>query len=121
MNDRSDVYAYGMLLYEIFSGNVRAFIPSSRLSCTPVSQISMCEIYLEEACQVKWCCAAYVLASAGVCDPQAPWAQTFPQQIKALVLAQKRPPMPADAKHGMPGLIQVHTRPHLSPRTRRTQ
>ncbi len=38
--------------------------------------------------------------------PQAPWAQTFPQQIKGLVLQQKRPPMPAEAKHGIAGLIQ---------------
>lgn len=27
VNDRSDVYAFGMLLYEIFSGNVRARFP----------------------------------------------------------------------------------------------
>mmetsp|Transcript_18613 Transcript_18613/g.56177 ORF Transcript_18613/g.56177 Transcript_18613/m.56177 type:complete len:1043 (+) Transcript_18613:379-3507(+) len=57
VNDRSDVYAYGMLLYELFSGN-------------------------------------------------APWAQTFPAQIPGLVLAQKRPPMPADAKFGISALIQ---------------
>ncbi len=37
---------------------------------------------------------------------QAPWAQTFPQQIKGLVLQQKRPPMPGEAKHGISGLIQ---------------
>lgn len=48
VNDRSDVYAYGMLLYEIFSGNVRSSLHSGRLSCASVSIISMCDLYLEE-------------------------------------------------------------------------
>jgi serine/threonine protein kinase len=37
VNDRSDVYAYGMLLYEIFSGNVRSFSLADGCSQLPIT------------------------------------------------------------------------------------
>ena len=36
---------------------------------------------------------------------QAPWHHVFPQQIRELVLSQKRPAVPADAKFGIGGII----------------
>ncbi len=32
---------------------------------------------------------------------QTPWHHVFPNQIQGLVLAQKRPAVPAEAKHGV--------------------
>lgn len=108
VNDRSDVYAYGMLLYEIFSGNVRLRLsslePHYTAGCYSVSSSPHQSILV----------AGFVKRIRHLVL-QAPWAQTFPQQIKGLVLAQKRPPMPADAKHGMPGLIQVQSATRACP------